>query len=922
MATAPSNDGTRVIYYVDEEDTPYLVKLNAPAESVTLGDFKLALNKPNCKFFFKSIDDDFGVVKEEITDDSAKLPCFNGRVISWLVSNENCTGSSDGGSGLNAAKLAALAGAQIGDGSQIPEKGRFSAKKMNGNGKKSADDCDTCTEDTESVQSGGQDHIAPLRSFHDYKHGSRYGGGHHYHRHHFGAAAGNGIYGGGGPGSSVSSGGRHHHHHHRGIYGTGGGGSSVYEAPSSMMSSDLESTSFFESDGESSRFSGATGTTMSSRYGRHRQRRRRRRLLPISRASSFSSITDSTMSLNIITVTLNMDSVNFLGISIVGQSTKSGDDGIYVGSIMKGGAVAQDGRIEPGDMILEVNGISFEDMSNDDAVRTLREQVQNPGPITLVVAKCWDANPRGGYFTIPRQEPVRPIDPRAWVLHTNAMTANDPSRGTTNGGQGQAGGSGSSTSSGEDSVSTIGNRRRTGSGNNASGAPGGAQQQQGGGSFSIAAMLAQQQQQQRFKQQQGSQQQTQQSLLPSGFRAPPQATSCMLPGFSNQGAQSVVTLSSSIPETERFCLPPEPLTVATDVKTVIQAMMLPDSGLDIRDRVWLKITLPNAFIGSDLVDWLYRNVEGFADRRDCRKYAANLLKFGLIRHTVNKSTFSEQCYYVFGDITGNFSALSLEEVDSVSEIGALAAAQQNWSHSTASTRLTVGGNGPPQVPMVTQPQQSPPSQATQQQQMAVSSSAGPFGLPSSAFHSAGGGGGKLVSTQSGQNGFRMNNNGLVDIPMQRIMSSGSSSSSSSCESATENTLSTTDKIDLNGVGGSSGLSPFLPMATSSFRAPPKLEQNVVQQQQKVATPPTHKNPVGSGGGNAECRSSSSGSSCCSEEEEHAHPGTGMLPQQQIQAPPSSLIPGGHGGKPLPPPRASSPPPTMTSPGLYLNMASS
>lgn len=87
------------------------------------------------------------------------------------------------------------------------------------------------------------------------------------------------------------------------------------------------------------------------------------------------------MSLNIITVTLNMDSVNFLGISIVGQSTKSGDDGIYVGSIMKGGAVAQDGRIEPGDMILEVNGISFEDMSNDDAVRTLREQVQNPGQV-------------------------------------------------------------------------------------------------------------------------------------------------------------------------------------------------------------------------------------------------------------------------------------------------------------------------------------------------------------------------------------------------------------------------------------------------------------------------------------------------------------------------------------------------------------
>ncbi len=46
------------------------------------------------------------------------------------------------------------------------------------------------------------------------------------------------------------------------------------------------------------------------------------------------------------------------------------------------GAVAQDGRIEPGDMILEVNGVSFENMSNDDAVRTLREAVQKPGSVT------------------------------------------------------------------------------------------------------------------------------------------------------------------------------------------------------------------------------------------------------------------------------------------------------------------------------------------------------------------------------------------------------------------------------------------------------------------------------------------------------------------------------------------------------------
>lgn len=48
-------------------------------------------------------------------------------------------------------------------------------------------------------------------------------------------------------------------------------------------------------------------------------------------------------------------------------------------SFLCSGAVALDGRIEPGDMILQVNDINFENMSNDDAVRVLREAVQKPG---------------------------------------------------------------------------------------------------------------------------------------------------------------------------------------------------------------------------------------------------------------------------------------------------------------------------------------------------------------------------------------------------------------------------------------------------------------------------------------------------------------------------------------------------------------
>ena len=67
-----------------------------------------------------------------------------------------------------------------------------------------------------------------------------------------------------------------------------------------------------------------------------------------------------------------------------------------MGSIMKGGAVAQDGRIEPGDMILQVNQISLENMSNDEAVKVLREAVQKPGmlvrmvEVVVVVVVFWE----------------------------------------------------------------------------------------------------------------------------------------------------------------------------------------------------------------------------------------------------------------------------------------------------------------------------------------------------------------------------------------------------------------------------------------------------------------------------------------------------------------------------------------------------
>uniref|UniRef100_A0A3B5MCH9 Uncharacterized protein n=1 Tax=Xiphophorus couchianus TaxID=32473 RepID=A0A3B5MCH9_9TELE len=299
----------------------------------------------------------------------------------------------------------------------------------------------------------------------------------------------------------------------------------------SVMSSELDSSSFVDSeeDEDASRLSSSTEQSSSSQLmRRHKRRRRRHKMAKIDRVrTSKPHHRQST----------NEQKYNFLGISIVGQSNDRGDGGIYIGSIMKGGAVAADGRIEPGDMLLQVNDVNFENMSNDDAVRILREIVSKTGPISLTVAKCWDPSPRS-YFTIPRAEPVRPIDPAAWISHTTALTGPFP----------------------------------------------------------------------------------------------------------------------------HYEFDDLPLSVGkTDMATIVKVMQLPDSGLEIRDRMWLKITIANAVIGADVVDWLYSRVEGFKDRRDARKYASSLLKHGYLRHTVNKITFSEQCYYTFGDLCQNMASLNLNE---------------------------------------------------------------------------------------------------------------------------------------------------------------------------------------------------------------------------------------------------------------------
>lgn len=166
-------------------------------------------------------------------------------------------------------------------------------------------------------------------------------------------------------------------------------------------------------------------------------------------------------------------------------------------------------------------------------------------PIILTVAKCWDPSPQG-YFTLPRSEctatlffpsiakcgsfnifnvlstsadePVRPIDPAAWVSHSVAMTGAYP------------------VFPGSSSLSTITS------------------------SSSVT--------------------ETERESLTPGFpnhfkfRSTKVISSYLLPGFDDFN-----------------------LSLHSDMASVAKAMASPESGLEVRDRMWLKITIPNAFLG-------------------------------------------------------------------------------------------------------------------------------------------------------------------------------------------------------------------------------------------------------------------------------------------------------------------------------------
>jgi len=97
--STPINSEIKIFYYIDDQDPPYLTKLNL-TDLPRLKDFKNALDR-NCskyKFFFATNDPSIGKVKEEISNDEQILPFdTSDRILAYLVSIEGSTTSSGGG---------------------------------------------------------------------------------------------------------------------------------------------------------------------------------------------------------------------------------------------------------------------------------------------------------------------------------------------------------------------------------------------------------------------------------------------------------------------------------------------------------------------------------------------------------------------------------------------------------------------------------------------------------------------------------------------------------------------------------------------------------------------------------------------------------------------------------------------------------
>ncbi|XP_057292998.1 partitioning defective 3 homolog isoform X2 [Hydractinia symbiolongicarpus] len=128
---------------------------------------------------------------------------------------------------------------------------------------------------------------------------------------------------------------------------------------------------------------------------------------------------------DILTLTIPLTSQGSAGLGISVKGKRSGeqddDQGIYVKSVIKGGAAAKDGRIIVNDQLLCINDTSLIGLSNNDAMNVLRASMEKSialGAIRIIIGRSQsapkDSRPSSGSFSSGAPSPFRGPSP---ILH-------------------------------------------------------------------------------------------------------------------------------------------------------------------------------------------------------------------------------------------------------------------------------------------------------------------------------------------------------------------------------------------------------------------------------------------------------------------------------------------------------------------------
>ncbi|XP_058614600.1 dixin-A isoform X6 [Onychostoma macrolepis] len=76
---------TKVLYFSDHSLMPFMINIPKRLGEVTLRDFKAAVDREgNYRYHFKALDPEFGTVKEEVFQDDAVVPGWEGKIVAWV----------------------------------------------------------------------------------------------------------------------------------------------------------------------------------------------------------------------------------------------------------------------------------------------------------------------------------------------------------------------------------------------------------------------------------------------------------------------------------------------------------------------------------------------------------------------------------------------------------------------------------------------------------------------------------------------------------------------------------------------------------------------------------------------------------------------------------------------------------------------